>query len=161
EAAAARQRAATALAWPTVAVGGGVDYARPNPKIFPRQASWRESWDASVNLTWPLFDGGPARAEIAGAGGGKRGADERRAAFDAALAVAVRQRFRELGSALAGIDAAADGVRAAAEAVRVVGDRFAAGVATSTDRLDAQVALLQAELDRTQATAAARLAEAR
>jgi len=37
----------------------------------------------------------------------------------------------------------------------------AAGVATSTDVLDAQVAVLQAALDRTQAVANARLAEAR
>ena len=42
-----------------------------------------------------------------------------------------------------------------------VGERFAAGVATSTDVLDAQVALLQAELDRTRALASVRLAEAR
>ena len=38
---------------------------------------------------------------------------------------------------------------------------FAAGVAASVDVVDAQVALLQAGLDRTQAIAAARLAEAR
>ena len=43
----------------------------------------------------------------------------------------------------------------------MLGDRFAAGVATSTDVLDAQVALLQAELDRTQAVATAHLADAR
>jgi outer membrane protein TolC len=43
----------------------------------------------------------------------------------------------------------------------VAGERFDAGVATSTDVLDAQVALLQAGLDRTQALATLRLAEAR
>ncbi len=43
----------------------------------------------------------------------------------------------------------------------MVGERFAAGVATSTEILDAQVALLQAQLDLTQAQANARLAEAR
>jgi outer membrane protein TolC len=42
-----------------------------------------------------------------------------------------------------------------------VQERFAAGVATATDLLDAQVALLQAELDRTRALAGARLANAR
>ncbi len=43
----------------------------------------------------------------------------------------------------------------------MVGERFTAGVATNTDVLDAQTALLQAELDRTRALASARLAEAR
>ena len=54
-----------------------------------------------------------------------------------------------------------DAVRSAAEARRVVTDRFGAGVATSTDVLVAQVALLQAELARTRALAGVRLAEAR
>jgi outer membrane protein TolC len=43
----------------------------------------------------------------------------------------------------------------------VVAERYTVGVATSTEVLDAQLALLQAELDRTRALAAIRLAEAR
>lgn len=156
-----RQRAAAAGLRPTIAVGGGVDYARPNPRIFPREESWRHAWDASVNVNWPLFDGGRTRAEMAQAAASARAVQERIADFDAALAAEVRQRVRELEASRAAIDAAADAVRSAAEARRVVGDRFAAGVATSTDLLDAQVALLQADLDRTQAIASARLAEAR
>ena len=40
-------------------------------------------------------------------------------------------------------------------------ERFNVGVATTTDLLDAQVALLQAELDKTRALASTRLALAR
>ena len=160
-AAASRAEAAAAGLRPTVAVGGGVDYARPNPRIFPRALAWNSSWDASINVAWPIFDGGRTRAEVARATASARAVDERLADFDETLALEVRQRDAELASSRAAIDAAADGVRAATEARRVVGDRFDAGVATSTDVLDAQVALLQAELDRTQAIATARLAEAR
>jgi outer membrane protein TolC len=161
EAAAERSRAAAAGLKPTIAVGGGVDYARPNPRIFPREARWRTSWDASVNANWPLFDGGRARADAAEAGALARAVQERLADLDAALAVEVRQRVTELDSSRAAIDAAADAIRSATEARRVVGERFRAGVATSTDVLDAQVAILQAELDRTQAIANARVARAR
>ena len=74
----------------------------------------------------------------------------------------VRARALELDSSRQGIVTAADdGIRAAVEAERVVGERYTAGVATSTDVLDAQVARLQAELDRARAVANARLAEAR
>jgi outer membrane protein len=144
-----------------VALGGGFDYARPNPRIFPREASWRESWDAGLNVSWPLFDGGRTRAETTEAAEVVRAFDARLAEFDEALNVELRQRLSELESSLAVLTAAGDAIRAAAEARRVVGERFAAGVATSTEVLDAQVALLQAELDRTQAIAAARLAETR
>src|SRR5207248_7529259 len=90
-----------------------------------------------------------------------RAADERVAEFDTMLAVELRQRASEIESSRAAIEAAGDALRSASEARRVVGERFSAGVATSTDVLDAQVALLQAELDRTQAIANARLARAR
>jgi outer membrane protein len=159
-AAAERSRAAAAGLKPTIAIGGGVDYARPNPRIFPREERWRTSWDASVNANWPLFDGGRSRSEMAEAAALTRATQERLADLDAALAVEVRQRLTELVSSRAAVDAAADAVRSATEARRVAGERFRAGVATSTDVLDAQVALLQAELDRTQAIASARIARA-
>ena len=156
-----RAAAAGAGSKPMIAVGGGVDYARPNPRIFPREGSWRSSWDASVNVNWPLFDGGRTGSEIVEAKATARALQERLADFDASLAVELRQRLNEVSSSRAAIDAATDAVRSATEARRVLGERFAAGVATSTDVLDAQVALLQAELDRTQAIANARLADAR
>jgi outer membrane protein TolC len=161
DAAGERVRAAKAGTKPTVNVAGGVDYANPNPRIFPRQDAWKTSWDASVNVIWPLFDGGRARGEVAEAAALTRASQERVAEFDSTLAVEIRQRLSERTASRAAIDAATDAVRSATEARRVVGDRFAAGVATSTDVLDAQVALLQAELDKTQALANARLADAR
>jgi len=160
-AASARGAAAAAGMKPSVALGGGVDYARPNPRIFPREAAWKSSWDVGVNVNWPLFDGGRMRSETAEANATARALHERLADFDASLAVELRQRLSEVESSHAAIDAASDSVRSATEARRVLGERFAAGVATSTDLLDAQVVLLQAELDRTQAIANARLADAR
>jgi outer membrane protein len=156
-----RRKAAAAATRPTIGVAGGFDYARPNPRIFPRQEEWSESWDAGINVNWPLFDGGRTRAEVAEASAFARAAQARLAEFDAVLAVELRQRVSEIESGRAAIAAAADAVRAATEARRVAGERFAAGVASSTDVLDAQVGVLQAELDRTQAVANARLAEAR
>ena len=156
-----RARAAAAGTKPTVAVGGGVDYASPNPRIFPREDAWHASWDVGVNLNWPIFDGGRARSETAEAVALTRAVVERLADFDASLAVEIRQRVSEIASSRAAIDAATDAVHSAAEARRVLGERFGAGVATSTDLLDAQVALLQAELDRTQAIANAHLSDAR
>jgi len=160
-AAESRVRAADAGRKPIVAVAGGVDYARPNPRIFPRRGEWRESWDASVNVSWSLFDGGRTKADIAEASAGVRAVQARLAEFDSLVTLEIRQRLSELESSRAALEAADVAVEAATEARRVVGDRFAAGVATSTDVIDAQVAILQAQLDRTQAIASAHLAEAR
>lgn len=161
EASEARGVAAAAGARPQVAVAGGYDYARPNTHIFPRSREWRDSWDVSVNVSWLLWDGGRRRAEYAEALAGVRGAQFRVADFDRQVAFEVRQRWLEVDSSRAAVTAADDGVRSATEARRVVGERFNAGVAINTDVLDAEIAWLQAGLDRTRALANARLAEAR
>ena len=157
----AREAAAAAAARPQIGVIAGYDYARPNPRIFPRVDVWEDSWDLSVNVSWSLWDGGRRRAEHAEAAAGSRALDARAGEFDRLLALEVRQRWLEADSSRAAIEAAADGVRAATEARRVLRERFAAGVATSTDVLDAETAVLQAELDRTRAISNARLARAR
>lgn len=156
-----RETAAAASARPQVAVAAGYDYARPNPRIFPRLDEWRGSWDASVNLSWSLWDGGRRRAEQAEAAAATRVLRSRASEFDRDLAFEIDARRLEVRSAYAAIPAADEGVRAAVEARRVLLERFNAGVAISTDVLDAQNAVLQAELDRTRAVANARLAVAR
>jgi outer membrane protein TolC len=161
EAASARVRAAGSSARPSVFVAGGVDYGRPNPRIFPRTSEWQDSWDVSVNASWSLWDSGRRAAEIGEASAAQRALRARLDDMDSLIGLEVRQRRLDLDAGLAAARAAGEGVRAAAEARRVLDERFAVGVATSTDVLDAQVALLQAELDRTRAIAAARIADAR
>jgi outer membrane protein TolC len=161
EAAAERRVAASASAKPTIAIGGGFDYARPNPKIFPRAGRWDDSWDASVSLSWSIWDGGRTKADVAEASAAVAAVRRRLAEFDSVVALEIRQRLLEIASGRAAVAAADDAVRSAEEARRVVAERFTAGVVTHTEVLDAQLALLQAELDRTRALASVRLAEAR
>ncbi len=156
----ARGDAARAGKWPVIGVAGGLDYARPNPRIFPREATWQSFWDVGANVTWTFLDGGRVAASVAQAAANRSIAEEQLREFDSVLEVEVRQRLRDLDSANAAVLAASDGIRAATEARRVVEERFKAGVAINTEVLDAQQALLVAELDRTRALADARLAEA-
>jgi outer membrane protein len=153
--------AAAAARLPTLTVAGGVDYARPNARIFPRVDIWDDSWDASISMRWSIWDGGRTAAEVAQAAGGIEVARQRLAEFDSVLAVDVRQRTLDLESGRAAVAAAADAVRAAAEARRVVAERFQAGVIAQIEVLDAEYQLVQAELDRTRALAGVRLSEAR
>lgn len=157
----ARQQAAMTGNKPVVAVGAGVDYSNPNQRIFPRKGEWQESWDLSVNVNWPFLDFGRTKAQVAEIAAVAVATRERLAEFDSVVSADVRQRLLDLDSSQAMVRAASDAVRSATDARRVVGDRFTAGVATSTDVIVAQVAMLENELARTRAMAAVRLAEAR
>ncbi len=156
-----RVSAASAGTLPTLSAIGGYDVSRPNRAIFPIQEAWKPSWDLGIHFRWSLFDGGRARAETAEAVATRRSVEARLRDFDGIVQVEVRQRMADLNSARASIEAAQAGVRAATEARRVLAERFSAGVATNTDVINAQVTLLQAELDLTRALANVQLARAR
>jgi outer membrane protein TolC len=113
-----------------------------------------------VNVSWPLWDGGRTQAETAQANNLAFAVRQRLAEFDSVLGLEVRQRILDIDSGKASIVAAADAVRAAAEARRVVSERYRAGVGTYTEVLDAESALLQAQLDRTHALTRLHVAEA-
>jgi outer membrane protein TolC len=161
EAAVQQQRAIEAGRRPTIATAAGFDLARPNPRIFPRAEKWNDSWDAGVAVTWPLWDGGRVRAQALQAASAVVAAQASLAEFDAALPLEVQQRLLEIDSGRAAVAAADEAIRAAAEALRVVGERYRAGVIAQGEVRDADLDLLQAELDRTRAIAGVRLAEAR
>ena len=73
----------------------------------------------------------------------------------------MQKQIGDLATSRAALVPAQLGVASAEETQRVVSDRFEAGVAATIDVLDAQVAVLQAQLDRTRVLADIRLSEAR
>jgi outer membrane protein len=157
----ASSEAARAALRPAVAAFGAVEPARPNQLFVPRVDQWKTSWNLGVNLSWSLWDGGRADALAAST---RAQADAlRRQAEDveASIGVEIHQRLLDLDADRSAIAASVEAVTAATEAHRVVTERFRAGVSTSTEVLDAEVALLEAVLERTQLTAAERLDEAR
>ena len=154
-------QAAMAATRPQVAAIAALEPSRPNGRFVPRQDEWRTSWDVGVTVTWSLWDGGRARADRAVADAQVRALGHRLEEFDDRVAVEVQTRLFDIEAGRAAIAASGEAVAAATEAHRVLQERYAAGVATSTDVLDAQVALLDAALERTRLQAALRLSEAR
>ena len=162
-----RQQAVQATAEATLAstrpqVGAvlGVEPSRPNQRFFPLQDKFQTGWDGSVNLTWLVFDSGRAKADRAVSLAQADAIGQRVRDFDAQVAVDVRRRLLDLEATQAALEASATAVTAATEARRVVVERFQAGVATSTDVLNANLDQLEAELERLQLQAGQRLAEA-
>jgi outer membrane protein TolC len=146
---------------PQVSALAAVEPATPNPRFFPRTDAFKTSWDLGVTVSWALLDGGRSKADAAAATAQAAALGHRLEDFDAGVRIEVRQRVLDLESNRAALAASGEAVAAATEARRVVEERFAAGVATSTDVIDAQVALLEAALERTRIEAGLRFGEAR
>lgn len=153
--------AALANLKPYAIAGAAVDPQRPNSRFIPPADTWRTSWTLDVKFVWPFFDGGRSKAQAAGLTAQANAVQARRDDFDGLVALEIRQRLLDLQFGAAAIAATDEAIAAATEARRVVDERFRAGVATSTEVLDAQIALLEAELDKARLQAGLRLSEAR
>ena len=153
--------AARANVKPYITGVAAVEPARPNLRFVPPTDEWRTAWTTGFNVTWPLFDSGKSRAEGAALAAQADAIDARRRDFEENVAIEIRQRLLDLESGRVALDASAEGVAAATEARRVVDERFRAGVATNTEVLDAQLALLEALMEQNRLQASLRLFEAR
>lgn len=160
ESAAARARAESAARLPQVALGGGFDYANPNRRILPPADAWKTSWDLGVAVSWSVFDSGRSAAAEARAEARGNALRAQLADLDRRVRLDVTRARLDLDSALARLRVASQGLAAAQENLRVASDRHREGVSPSSDRLDAESYLLRAQLDRTHALAAVRIAQA-
>ena len=145
---------------PQVALSAGYTYANPNRDIVPPTADWKDTWDVGVGLTWSVFDGGRRSAAEARSRAQADAAREQLREVDRAIRLEVTQRALELGTAGRRVAVAARGLEAARESRKVAQDRYREGVIPSSELLDAEMALERAELSRTEALAALRLAAA-
>jgi outer membrane protein len=159
-AAEARVRSERGARRPQLAAVAGYDYANPNRRITPAQAVWKESWDASVNLSLPLFDSGRISAATERARAQAEALRQQAIDLDRRIRVDVTLRVLERRTALEAVAVAERAVDAARENEKVTRDRYREGMASSSDLLDAEVKSLRAALDRTDAQARLLLARA-
>ena len=157
----ARLDAIAATRKPAVSFASGYDFANPNPRIFPRQDKWQDSYDLSLNVSWQFWDSGRAKADRAEALFNQSALTERQREVETQIRPTSARRSWTSATSRAALAPARLAVTAAQETRRVVNDRFEAGVATTLDVLDAQLSEMQAELDRARVLADIRLAEAR
>jgi outer membrane protein TolC len=161
QAAEARAKAERGDLWPQVRAGAGYDLSDPNRRILPPEAGFEDTWEVSLGVAFNLYDGGIRRAELARAMAEADALRHHLDDLDRAILLQVETSALALDSARAGTSVAANALVAAQESERVAGDRFRAGLIPSSERLDAETALLFAGLDRATTQARAQMAAAR
>ena len=113
--------------------------------LTPTGMSPAQQWITGVVLSIPFYDGGAARAQAGQAREAMRGLRASLEGARRAVRLDVESSFLNLVSRWERIDQARQGLEEAAEAARVAEVRYAAGLSTSTELLDAQTALVQAQ----------------
>ncbi|MBI3581112.1 MAG: TolC family protein [Nitrospinae bacterium] len=141
--------AAKGAYYPQVALFGDLNYLRPNPRIFPNVDQFDNTWDVGFGITYSLLDWGLVKNRVRQAEAAQSQAEFETEQLKDNLALDVNQSYLFLRQAGDRISVARQGVEEAEESHRITKDRFGGGFATNTEVLDAEVALLQAQLNYT------------
>jgi outer membrane protein TolC len=147
--------------YPQVYLSAGYDMANPNQRIIPPKDEFKGTWDIGVSVQWTMWDWNTTGHQMAQAEANKVQLDASIAQSKDAVALEVAQSFYRMQDSRERIDVGEQGIKQAEETFRMINEKFKQGMATNTDVLDAQSALLQARLTHTNAVVDFVLAKAR
>ncbi|HUL43521.1 MAG TPA: TolC family protein [Bacteroidota bacterium] len=160
EASKASVTAAQGNYFPQIFLTGDYYYNRPNARYQPTLDEFKSTWDIGVQVQFDLWNWGATSSQV----------DQARAALSENqilyeqmkdnVSLEVRRNLLAIRRAKEKIAVAKVGVDEAEESVRTTGDKYRSGLATSTELLDADVALLQAKINYTGALVEQELARA-
>lgn len=147
--------AAVAAAWgaylPQIILVGDYYYQNPNQRIQPPTNAFKGTWDAGIQFSLPLWNWGQTESKVNEARAEREQTQwaEKQAAD--AVYLDVTQSYLNFKQAKDKIAVAQTAVNDAEESYRISDQKFKVGLVTNTDLMDAEIALLQAKLNYTQA----------
>jgi len=127
--------------------------------VFPDSGATAKSASAAVGVSLPIFDGFAAKADIRGSEADLRMAQLELDRVTRDRELGVRQLRTYLENALTALEGRHEGVDLAEEAYRLALVRLENGLATPLERLDAELALIQAQVQLAEALYTCNVAE--
>jgi outer membrane protein TolC len=127
---------------------------------MPARNKFYDTWDIGISLSFDIWNWGKTRSQASQAEAQLAQARDARKLLSDKAVLEVTQSRLALGQARQKIGVAGQAIAQAEENLRITRERFRQGVALNTDVLDAEVALLQAKINRTQAAIDLVLAQA-
>ena len=144
--------------YPTLNLGANYYINNPNQRVFPQEATFKNTWDLGATLSWNLTTLYTTKATIKEAKANLEQAQAAKEQITDAIKVEGKQSWNAWQLAQKKIKLAEFNVEQASENQRVMLNRFNNNAALATDLLDADNALTQAKLNllnaRADATAA-------
>jgi outer membrane protein TolC len=147
--------AAVAAAWgaylPQIVLVGDYYYQRPNQRIEPPVDIFKDTWDAGIQISLPIWNWGQTESKVSEARAQREQTQLAEKQTADAVYLDVTQSYLNFKQAKDKIAVAQTAVNDAEESYRISDQKFKVGLVTNTDLMDAEIALLQAKLNYTQA----------
>jgi outer membrane protein TolC len=126
---------------------GNLNYLNPDPRTFPQEEKWRESWELGVALTWSTGDYGTSVTSAEAARSQRQQLLHQRTLAQESLRLEVASSYRALAQARLNVVTAEQGERAAVAAYDARARLEEQGLATALELMQAQTAQVQARLN--------------
>ena len=147
--------------FPQVYLTGNYYYSRPNQRIFPTQDAFKDTWDVTLGVSLDIWNWGTTLHQTDQAQAQLEQAKDARGLIQDGITLDLTQAYLNLQQARERITVADQGVKQAEENHRITTKRFNAGLASTSDLIDAEVALLQGKTNQTNSIVDYELAKAR
>jgi len=131
---------------PTFALQGTYD-VRSNELTLGREA-WQDSYAGYLVLRWSVFDGLRTRARVSQAHSAVKQADIAERDLERAIQLEVRSALLDAEAAREALKSQAKNVETAERGLAIVNERYAAGLATSIEVIDARLAHITAQQNK-------------
>ncbi len=147
--------------YPQASVTGNYYYNRPNSRYFPAKDEFKPTWDIGVNINFDAWNWGATKYQAKQAQAQAAQAKDALGMLKDGVSLEVTQSYLSLQKAKEKITVAKENIDQAEESYRITSEKFKRGVALTTDLLDAEVAVLRAKTDHTDALVEYEIAESK
>jgi outer membrane protein len=147
--------------YPQIYLAGNFIYSRPNSRILPAIDKFKDTWDVSVNASLDVWNWGASIHQTDQAQAQLAQANDGLGQLKDGITLEVTQSYLTFIQSKEKIVVAEKGVGQAEENLRVTNEKFKSGMASNSDLLDAEVALLQSKFNYIQAQVDCEIANAR
>jgi len=161
EAARARVKAEQSNYLPTLSANGAYNWASGTQELGPFRGDIRDSWNAGVMLTMPLFEGGITSGKVSEARANLHVLEAQGNLLRQSIVIELNQANADIESASARVEVMESSMKKARENLDLAQGRYEAGVGPYIEVTDAIVAAVNAATDRVQALYDYQLAAAR
>jgi len=147
--------------YPQIFLAANYYYNRPNTRYQPTIDAFKSSWDLGVQVQFDIWNWGTTSSEVEQARALVTQDENLYGQMKDNIVLDVKRYYLAVERAREKIQVAGVGVDQAEENARTTRDKYTSGLATSTELLDADVALLQAHTNYTGALVEQEIAVAR
>ncbi len=147
--------------FPQIFLNGNYYYSRPNQRIIPNKDEFNDTWDVGISLQFDIWNNLTTLHQTNQAKAQFEQSKDALATLKDGVTLEVTQSYLSYQQSKERIHLAELSVDQANENYRTAAEKFKTGLTTSSELLDAEVALLQSKLQLTQSRVDYELAQAR